>query len=162
MPIVTSAACASRIPDVPAIAAAAVPCRKCRRFKFRKSPKLPSYCIQFPEVYRASAVPVGAGRSDYCNVSKIGLLLCMFAEFYMLDVVDLSGLRENEPGAVGRIAKEIGRACRDVGFFYVRNHGIPAELTDGIFGASKSFFALPAEAKGELSIAKSKHNRGYV
>ena len=80
----------------------------------------------------------------------------------MLDVIDLSGLRDNEPGAVERIAKEIGRACRDIGFFYVRNHGIPAELTDGIFGASQSFFALPAETKDELSIAKSKHNRGYV
>ena len=60
----------------------------------------------------------------------------------MLDVIDLSGLRDKEPAAVARIAKEIGRACRDVGFFYVRNHGIPAELTDGIFGASQSFFEI--------------------
>src|SRR5882757_1741583 len=113
MPSVTSAACASRMPDVPAIAAAAVPCRKCRRFKFRKPPKPTSYCIQFPEVYRASAVPVGTSRADYCNASKIGLFLLGYAEFVMLDVIDLGGLRDKGPVAVGRIAKKIGRACRD-------------------------------------------------
>src|SRR6266567_1581447 len=117
MPSVTSAACASRMPDVPAIAVAAVPCRKRRRFKFRKPPKPTSYCIQFPEVYSARAVPVGVRRSDYCNVSKIRLLLLISAGFSMLDVIDLAGLREKEPGAVDRIAKEIGRACRDIGFF---------------------------------------------
>jgi len=80
----------------------------------------------------------------------------------MLDVIDLSGLRDDEPAAVERIAKRIGSACRDVGFFYVRNHGIPRELVDSVFAASKSFFDLPTETKGELSIAMSKHNRGYV
>jgi isopenicillin N synthase-like dioxygenase len=77
-------------------------------------------------------------------------------------VIDLSGLRDKGPAAVERIAKKIGSACRDVGFFYVRNHGIPGELVDGVFAASKSFFELPTETKGELSIAMSKHNRGYV
>jgi isopenicillin N synthase-like dioxygenase len=107
-------------------------------------------------------VPVGAGRSDYCNISKIELFLFIFVEFSMLDVIDLSGLRDKEPGAVDRIAKEIGRACRDIGFFYVRNHGIPAEQMDAVFAVSREFFALPLESKNELSIAKSKHNRGYA
>src|SRR4051794_6755134 len=80
----------------------------------------------------------------------------------MLDVIDLSGLRDKDPAAIERIAKEIGRACRDIGFFYVRNHGIPQELMNEVFAASKSFFAQPEPAKAAVSIAKSKHNRGYV
>jgi isopenicillin N synthase-like dioxygenase len=80
----------------------------------------------------------------------------------MLDVIDLGGLRDRDPAAIDRIAKNIGTACREVGFFYVRNHGIPQELIDRVFAASKGFFALPVESKNELSIAKSKHNRGYA
>jgi len=81
-------------------------------------------------------VPVGTSRSDYCNASKIGLFLLGYAEFVMLDVIDLGGLRDKGPVAVGRIAKKIGRACRDIGFFYVRNHGIPQELMDGVLRTS--------------------------
>lgn len=80
----------------------------------------------------------------------------------MLEVIDLSGLRDKDPAAVERVAKNIGTACRDIGFFYVRNHGVSQDLMDKVFAASKSFFAQPDAAKGELSIAKSKHNRGYV
>ena len=80
----------------------------------------------------------------------------------MLEVIDLSGLRDKDPVAIDRIAKNIGSACRDIGFFYVRNHGVPQELMDKVFAASKSFFALPEATKADLSIAKSKHNRGYV
>lgn len=80
----------------------------------------------------------------------------------MLDVIDLSGLRDKDPVAIDRIATKIGSACRDIGFFYVRNHGIPQDLMDTVFAASKSFFAQPESTKSELSISKSKHNRGYV
>lgn len=80
----------------------------------------------------------------------------------MLDVIDLSGLKERSPVAVERIAKKIGTACRDVGFFYIRNHGISQHLIDNVFAASQKFFALPLDSKNGLSIAKSKHNRGYA
>ncbi len=79
-----------------------------------------------------------------------------------LNIVDLSGLQSRAPDAIGRIAKEIGAACRDVGFFYVSHHGVPQSLIDTVFQNSRSFFSLPVEAKDELSLKKSKHNRGYV
>ena len=80
----------------------------------------------------------------------------------MLDVIDLSGLGDKDPKAISRIAKELGSACRDVGFFYVSNHGIPQALMDRTFAASQAFFSLPVDGKNALSIAKSKHNRGYA
>jgi len=80
----------------------------------------------------------------------------------MLDVIDLTGLGSGEVGAMQRIASELGRACRDVGFFYIRNHGVPAELLSGIFTCSQAFFATPTAAKDEFSIKRSRHNRGYV
>jgi isopenicillin N synthase-like dioxygenase len=80
----------------------------------------------------------------------------------MLDVIDLDGLRSGDAKAVARIGAQLGGACRDVGFFYVRNHGIPDELLSGIFDASRDFFASPRAEKDELSIVRSPHNRGYV
>jgi isopenicillin N synthase-like dioxygenase len=80
----------------------------------------------------------------------------------VLDIIDVGGLRGGDRGAVARIAAELGRACRDVGFFYIRNHGIPDELLTGIFKSSQAFFAAPRTEKNALAISRSKHNRGYV
>lgn len=80
----------------------------------------------------------------------------------MLDVIDLTGLDKAEPEAERRVAAELGRACRDVGFFYIRNHGVSAALLSGMFKVAAAFFAAPQAAKAELAITRSRHNRGYV
>ena len=80
----------------------------------------------------------------------------------MLDIIDVSGLKSGDAGAIARIGAELGRACREVGFFYVRNHGIPDALLSGIFTSARAFFASPRAEKDELSIARSPHNRGYA
>jgi isopenicillin N synthase-like dioxygenase len=80
----------------------------------------------------------------------------------MLDVIDLSGLATGEPAAVGRVASDLGRACRETGFFYIRNHGVPDALMSGLFDVSRAFFAAPTETKREFAITRSPHNRGYV
>src|SRR5271154_2614794 len=80
----------------------------------------------------------------------------------MLDIIDLAGLGSGDPVAVRRVAAELGRACREVGFFYVRNHGVPAALLTDMFACSEAFFAAPRTFKDELAIRRSPHNRGYV
>jgi isopenicillin N synthase-like dioxygenase len=63
-------------------------------------------------------------------------------------VIDLS-----EHGSVaGRaeIAAAIGRACEASGFFTVVGHGVPADLVDRMYTATKGFFTRP-EAEKELS-----------
>jgi isopenicillin N synthase-like dioxygenase len=93
---------------------------------------------------------------------RIAAHVTNFLETNMLEVIDLAGLRQHHPAATTRIAAKIGRACRDVGFFYVRNHGVPEKLLSGIFEQSRDFFALPVADKNALSISRSRHNRGYV
>jgi isopenicillin N synthase-like dioxygenase len=80
----------------------------------------------------------------------------------VLDIIDVSGLSGGEPGAVERIAGQVGRACRDTGFFYVSDHGIPDALLSGIFDAAHAFFAAPISEKEAISINRSPHNRGYA
>jgi isopenicillin N synthase-like dioxygenase len=79
-----------------------------------------------------------------------------------IPMIDVSGLRS--PGIADRqaVARNIGEACRDTGFFYATGHGIPTLVTTGIFDAAHALFALPDAAKAELSIKRSPHNRGYV
>src|SRR5258708_2629729 len=84
------------------------------------------------------------------------------AEIPMLDVVDFAGLRSGDASAVHCVGAEVGRVCRGMGFFYVRNHGIPDALLSAMFETSRAFFACPQAEKDELSIARSRHNRGYV
>jgi len=67
-------------------------------------------------------------------------------------------------GADGKraVADAIGAACRDVGFLYLRNHGVAPALTAGIFEAAERFFSLPLEQRMDPAIRISAaHSRGY-
>ncbi len=78
-----------------------------------------------------------------------------------LPVIDLAGLSENDGAALERIAAEIGRACREIGFFYIVNHAVAAQTIAAAFAQSALFFALPIEAKRVIAIEKIGGNRGY-
>jgi isopenicillin N synthase-like dioxygenase len=59
------------------------------------------------------------------------------------------------------IARKIGEACRNIGFFYLTGHGIPPSATEKVFAEAKRFFDLPLEKKKEIAIEKSPCHRGY-
>jgi isopenicillin N synthase-like dioxygenase len=80
----------------------------------------------------------------------------------VLDIIDVSGLSSADPAAVKRVAAQLGKACRDTGFFYVTGHGIPDTLLSGVFKTAQSFFAAPLPEKDAISIKRSPHNRGYA
>ncbi len=78
-----------------------------------------------------------------------------------IPVIDLRGLDQGRDG-LAAVASEIGRACRTVGFFYVSHAPVPAGLRDEVFASSRRFFAAPKSVKAAVSMAGSRHNRGYV
>jgi isopenicillin N synthase-like dioxygenase len=57
---------------------------------------------------------------------------------------------------------QLRAAARDVGFFYLVGHGVPAALADDLFAASRRFFAQPEPAKLAIQMANSPHFRGYT
>ena len=79
-----------------------------------------------------------------------------------LPVIFFSGLASTGLYTRAAVAAKLGHACREIGFFYVVNHGIAQATLDAIFAASREFFALPVAVKQEYSIKRSPHNRGYV
>ncbi|MEJ0058501.1 MAG: 2-oxoglutarate and iron-dependent oxygenase domain-containing protein [Terricaulis sp.] len=59
-------------------------------------------------------------------------------------------------------AREIERACRDLGFFYAIGHGVSADTMAALEDASWRFFALPEERKLEIAMARGGRAwRGY-
>lgn len=78
-----------------------------------------------------------------------------------LPVIDLAGLQTGDPQRLAAIAAEIGAACRQVGFFYVINHGISPEMLAAVFAQSHAFFALPIGQKRAIALEDVGGNRGY-
>jgi isopenicillin N synthase-like dioxygenase len=79
-----------------------------------------------------------------------------------IPLIDIAPLGSPDEAARRAVAREIGAACRDIGFFAIRGHGVAQALVDDAFAAAAQFFALPREAKAPLSLKAHGHNRGYV
>ncbi|MEX0303339.1 MAG: isopenicillin N synthase family dioxygenase [Leisingera sp.] len=81
--------------------------------------------------------------------------------FDKIPVIDISAL--NSGGSLFDVAKEIRWALTNVGFFYVKNHGVPKAVMSGAFDETRAFFDLPLEEKMDLHISKSGLAlRGYI
>src|SRR5262249_20658779 len=65
-----------------------------------------------------------------------------------------------EPGALAQVADIVRDACENIGFFYALNHGVPEELIDRAFAASRRFHALPLDEK--LKLRLNQNNIGYM
>lgn len=71
--------------------------------------------------------------------------------FSRIPVIDLADIRSPDSTTRKSLAREIKRACTDVGFFYVKNHGISERTIEAVISASRLFFSLPEEAKLRVS-----------
>jgi isopenicillin N synthase-like dioxygenase len=79
-----------------------------------------------------------------------------------IPVIDIAPLVNGSPAQMQTVANALGRACRDVGFFYVTGHGIPQELISRVFEMSAVFFAGPASIREAASFSGPGDNRGYI
>jgi isopenicillin N synthase-like dioxygenase len=80
--------------------------------------------------------------------------------FTELPKIDFRRLYSERLSDRQELAKEVGAACRDVGFFYAVNHGVDESLLDDTFEALKKYFDLPTEVKMETHNQKTKKFRG--
>src|ERR1700733_5053940 len=82
--------------------------------------------------------------------------------FSSIPIIDVSPLMSGEVREQQNVAYQLGRAASEVGFLYVRGHGINDALFEGVLDAAKRFFAQPVERKMAVYIGRSKNHRGYV
>ena len=55
-----------------------------------------------------------------------------------------------------RSAREIDRACRDIGFFRITGHGVDPDLLGRLDTAAREFFAQPDDAKQAIAMANAR------
>jgi isopenicillin N synthase-like dioxygenase len=77
-----------------------------------------------------------------------------------IPILDLSDFLDGKPGALEATAAELRQACEAVGFYFIRGHGVPWNVMDDAFEASRRFHALPLAAK--MKLKADVHNTGYM
>lgn len=75
-----------------------------------------------------------------------------------IPVIDVSGL-DNAAG-IREVAGALRRAAETVGFFYIRNHGVPQQLIDETLALSERFFHAPEADRQTVAI--SADHRGWL
>lgn len=86
----------------------------------------------------------------------------MSRAFQSIPIIDIQGLFSPRPEDRGLVAAQIEQAARDVGFFYITGHGIPASARQSLGEAAERFFAQPLERKMQAYIGGSVNHSGYV
>jgi isopenicillin N synthase-like dioxygenase len=81
-------------------------------------------------------------------------------EMLALPVIDFAQLTGDEQQRKQTIEK-LGHAARDVGFFYLINHGVEKTVLDNVQNVARSFFSLSQEEKLKVKMENSPHFRGY-
>jgi isopenicillin N synthase-like dioxygenase len=78
-----------------------------------------------------------------------------------LPLIDISGMRSARRADRQGVADRIQLACRDKGFFYIENHGVPQSLIEAVFHEARGFFGLPLAERQAIGRDRSFCNRGY-
>jgi len=88
--------------------------------------------------------------------------LSMQPSLPIIDIAPFIDTSSSDEGARIRVAKELDRACRDVGFFYLVGHGVPQADIQHLHALAKQFFQSPSEKKDAISISQfPESGRGY-
>ncbi|MBI1351727.1 MAG: isopenicillin N synthase family oxygenase [Actinomycetales bacterium] len=80
--------------------------------------------------------------------------------FTGIPVVSLAGWRAAGSDRAA-FAEDLVRACHEVGFFTLVDHGIDPSEIDRYFAMLEAFFALPEAVKARIDKANSPHFRGW-
>ena len=81
-------------------------------------------------------------------------------EIEKIPVIDVKPLRAGTLENAYSVALEIRQAAEEIGFFYIRNHGVPESVIKQSYSAAKDFFNLPKVVKNNVKINSNHH--GYL
>ncbi len=77
-----------------------------------------------------------------------------------IPIIDIGPLLAGDASAVASVAEQMHRACTEIGFMFIVNHGMDNSTVARAFDASRRFFALPTEDK--LKVRMNRHQCGYM
>jgi isopenicillin N synthase-like dioxygenase len=77
-------------------------------------------------------------------------------------VIDISPYFTGDPEKKLALAKEVDKACRDIGFLVITGHGVSEALAAKVYDLSRAFFDLPKEEKMKCKRLRPDQVRGYA
>jgi isopenicillin N synthase-like dioxygenase len=77
-----------------------------------------------------------------------------------IPVIDVAPMFAGGDG-LRAVAREVGAAAREIGFFSIVGHGVPAALCDDAFAVARAFFALPEAEKELIAFERSPRYNGF-
>jgi len=79
-----------------------------------------------------------------------------------LPILDLSQFDHGDAEARADFLASLRDAARDIGFFYLRGHGVDEKTIDAVQALSRQFFRLPEAQKLAVDMEHSAQFRGYT
>ncbi|KAL1629951.1 hypothetical protein SLS54_000810 [Diplodia seriata] len=79
-----------------------------------------------------------------------------------IPVIDVSAIFGDDLEPKRKLAREIASVAEDTGFFYIKNHGIPATAIEAALLSSASFFQQPEELKRQVHTSQSRFLNGWI
>ena len=80
--------------------------------------------------------------------------------FSEIPILDLS--LASSPDTKPALLNDLRHALLEVGFLYIKNTGVPADLIQDVIELGNSFFDLPEEQKLKCEMVNAKSFLGYV
>jgi isopenicillin N synthase-like dioxygenase len=77
-------------------------------------------------------------------------------------VIDIAPYLGGTPDGKRRVAAELDRACREVGFYIIVGHGVDPGLIAQVEAVSREFFDLPLDEKMKMHIGDTPGGVGYA
>jgi isopenicillin N synthase-like dioxygenase len=76
-------------------------------------------------------------------------------------IIDLQPYFSSSPEGKSSVAAAVDRACRDIGFLVITNHGIPEDLIQKVSSLTTRFFDMPLAEKRKVDRPSPEMVRGY-
>ena len=78
-----------------------------------------------------------------------------------IPVIDLAPIFSDDTAGYERVAREMRVAAESLGFFYIKNHGVPEDIIEHTQALANDFFARPQEDKLTVAMRGGGH-RGFL
>ncbi len=79
-----------------------------------------------------------------------------------IPIIDFDDYLSEDPDRREKFVSEVGDSLKDIGFFALKNHGIPIDLIEESYQRGDEFFSLDQSLKSNYLQPNISHQRGYT
>jgi len=90
-----------------------------------------------------------------CTIAKNQVTNCdQFVAVEKIPILDMKDWFDGTPEGRKKIVAEMSDACENVGFFFIRNHGVATAVSDAVWEVCRRYFDQEQEEKSKIPMSK--------